>query len=374
MSRAVVTGTGAVSPLGRGSGEFVTRVLAGESAIKPLPEALSAGLQTMESGRFETFSPQPEIPAMKARRLDRGSQFAVIACGEALKESGFPAAEDPDSIGVALGTASAGADAVSEFLRVLITESPEAAPPFQFPNTVANAPAGQVALELKVRGPNVMITQKAPSALNALVFSILALASGRARAMLAGGVDEWNPVYAAGFDRVGALRGRRRPSGYVQGEGGFAVLLEREEQARARGARVLARVAGIGVAAAPGQPWRFVADPEPVGRAFQAALADAKASPAQIGLYLPSKNGVTEMDRAEEEAARALFGTPPPAVAVKDAIGEMAAAGAAQLVLAARAIADPTGPFNGSGRPRRALVSSCGAGGNFLAVVLEEAS
>lgn len=309
---------------------------------------------------------------MKARRLDRGSQFAVIACAEALRESTYPLGDDPDSLGVALGTSSAGADAVSEFLRVLILESPEAAPPFQFPNTVANAPAGQVALELRARGPNVMITQKTSSAFNAVIFAVLALASGRTRAMLAGGVDEWNPVYAIGFDRVGALRGRRRPSGYVQGEGGFVLLLEEEESAKARGARVLARLAGVGAAAAPTEPWKFVADPEPMVRAIRAALTDAGVSPGEIGLYLPSRNGVAEMDRAEEVAAREVFGTPPPVIAVKDAIGEMAAAGAAQLLVAARAIGGSIGPFNGTGKPRRALALSCGAGGNILAVVLTE--
>ena len=94
-------------------------------------------------------------------------------------------------------------------------------------------------------GPNVTITQKDPSGLNALLFASLALSSGRASAMLAGAVDEWNPVYARGFDRVGALRGAKRVSGIVQGEGGFAVLLEDGAAAEARGA-----LAGLPVAAA----------------------------------------------------------------------------------------------------------------------------
>src|SRR6266498_119601 len=94
---------------------------------------------------------------------------------------------------------------------------------------VANAPASQVSIELKLYGPNVTITQKDPSGINALLYASLALASGRAKAMLAGAVDEWNAFYALGFDRVGALRGDRRASGIVQGEGAFAVLLEDEQ-------------------------------------------------------------------------------------------------------------------------------------------------
>jgi 3-oxoacyl-[acyl-carrier-protein] synthase II len=258
---------------------------------------------------------------------------------------------------------------LTEFLRVLFVESPEAAPPFHFPNTVANAPASQVSIELKLYGPNVTITQKDPSGLNALLYSALALESGRAEAMIAGAVDEWNAVYALGFDRVGALRGARRRSGIVQGEGAFAILLESEESARRRGARPIARLSGIAVGGVPAEPYRFVPDAAAVERTMRGALEDARADPGDVGLWLPSKNGVEEMDRVEAEVARTVFGTPPRALVVKDAIGEMAAAGGGQLVAACRAVADPSSPLP-AGR-RRALVNSFGAGGNFLAAVIE---
>ena len=294
-----------------------------------------ADLQATHVARYDGFTPQPDIPANKARRFDRGSQFAIIACAEAVAEARYEISADPESIGIAMGTGSAGAGALTEFLRVLLLESPEAAPPFHFPNTVANAPASQVSIELKLFGPNVTITQKDPSALNALLFASLALASGRARAMLVGGVDEWNPVYAMGFDRVGALRGERRPSGIVQGEGAFAVLLETEEGASGRGARPLARVAGVGVAGVPSEPYRFAPDPGAIERAVRVALADADRQPQDISLWLPSRNGVREMDEVETLVMRRLWeGDPPRQLSVKDAIGEMAASGGAQIVAA----------------------------------------
>jgi 3-oxoacyl-[acyl-carrier-protein] synthase II len=330
-------------------------------------------LQATHVARCDGFTPQPELSPMKARRFDRGSQFAIVACSQAIAEAGYDVAKDPESIGIALGTGSAGAGALTEFLRVLLTESPEAAPPFHFPNTVANAPASQVSIELKLYGPNVTVTQKDPSAVNALLFASLAVGSGRARAMIAGGVDEWNPVYALGFDRVSALRGEKRASGIVQGEGAFAVLLEEESAARARGARPLAALAGIGVAGVPTEPYRFAPDPRAMARAMRGALAEAGSLPDRIGLWLPSRDGVEDMDAAEREAAADVFGTPPPEIAVKFAVGEMAASGGGQLVAACRCLADCAGPFAESGRPRRALVNSFGAGGNFLAVVLESA-
>lgn len=371
--RGVITGTGAVSAIGRSAEDFYRNLLAGACAIRPMTPEERGTMQATEVARYDSFSPQPEIPAMKARRFDRGSQFAIISSLQAVAEAGFDVASDPESIGIALGTGSAGAGALTEFLKVLLLESPEAAPPFHFPNTVANAPASQVSIELKLFGPNVTITQKDPSGLNALLYASLALASGRARAMLAGAVDEWNAFYALGFDRVGALRGSRRSSGIVQGEGAFIILLEDEEHARSRGARPLARLAGIGTAGVPTEPYLFAPDTAAIARAISGALQDAGAAPGEIGLWLPSRDGVVEMDRAEAQVMREVFGAAPRSICVKDAIGEMSAAGGAQLVAAARAIADPEGAWNGAG-PRRALVNSFGAGGNFFAAVLEAAS
>ena len=372
MRSPVVTGAGAVSALGRTANEFYRRLLAGDTAIRPFTPEERGSLQATHVARYDSFTPQPEIPAMKARRFDRGSQFAILACSQAIAEAGYDIAAAPESIGIALGTGSAGAGALTEFLKVLLLESPEAAPPFHFPNTVANAPASQVSIELKLHGPNVTITQKDPSGLNALLFASLALSSGRARAMLAGAVDEWNPVYAMGFDRVGALRGEKRASGIVQGEGGFAVLLENEEDVGARGARPLARLAGIGTAGVPTEPYRFAPDPGAIARAMRGALASAGAEPRDVQLRFPSANGVEEMDRAEEAVTCELFaGTPPRAIYVKQAIGEMAASGGAQIVAACRALADPEGPFPGDVRPRRVLVNSFGAGGNFFSAIFE---
>lgn len=369
--RGLITGTGAVCPLARTAQGFYCRLLAGDSAIRLMTPEERGNLQATHVARCDGFTPQPEIPPMKARRLDRGSQFAIIACSQAIAEAGYDISAAPERIGIALGTGSAGAGALTEFLRVLLTESPEAAPPFHFPNTVANAPASQVSIELQIFGPNVTITQKDPSALNALLFSSLAIGSGRADAMLAGGVDEWNAVYAMGFDRVGALRGEKRRSGIVQGEGGFAALLESEESARQRRARPLAILAGIAVTGFPSEPYRFAPDTRAIERAVRGALEDAGVTPAEIGLWLPSRNGVSEMDRAEEAVMRVIFGEPPRAISVKDAIGEMAASGGGQLVAACRAVADPEGPFPKQIRPRRALINSFGAGGNFLAAVIE---
>ena len=321
-----------------------------------------ANVQAEWVARIDAWSPQPEISAMKARRLDRGSQFAVVASLEAVRQSRFPLAEKPDRVGIALGTGSAGSGALTEFIHVLLSQSPEAAPPFHFPNTIANAPASQVSLELKFLGPNVTITQKDPSALNAAIYAAGCIEDGRTDAMIAGGVDEWNPLYSLAMDRMRALRGSRLPSGIVQGEGCFVLFLEEASAARARGAAPLARLAGYAFAGTPCPPYGYAEDESAVQRVMREALDRAGASPTSIDLVMLSRNGRAEMDAMEDRVVSRLFGDRPARIAVKDAIGEMAAAGGAQLVAATSAVA--------SGASSTALVHSFGAGGNFLSVVL----
>ena len=360
---AVVTGTGAVSSLGRGTAEFLRRLRAGESAIRPMTEAERDGGQAGWVARIEGWTAQPELPPMKARRLDLGSQYAVVASLEAAKESGFPIAERPERAGIALGTGSAGSGALTEFIRVLLTESPDAAPPFHFPNTIANAPASQVSLELKFLGPNVTITQKDPSALNAAIYAAGCLQDGRADAMIAGGVDEWNVFYSSAMDRMHALRGSRFPSGIVQGEGCFVLFLEREEVARGRGTRILARLTGYAFAGSPCAPYAYAEDESAAEAAIRGALGRAGVDAGAVDLAMVSRNGRDPLDAMEGRVLDRLLGPGARRVAVKEAIGEMAAAGGAQLVAAAREIAE--------GRASTAIVDSFGAGGNFLSAVLE---
>ena len=362
---AVITGLGAVSSLGRDVPTFLRNLRAGESGIRSIAPDECPGVEADGVARIDGWSPSPEIPAGRARRMDRGSQFAVVASLEAVRQAEYPAAERADRIGVALGTGSAGSGALTEFVRVLLVESPEAAPPFHFPNTIANGPASQVSLEMKILGPNATITQKDPSALNAAIYAAGCLEDGRADAMITGGIDEWNAVYAFAMDQMRALRGPKRRSGIVQGEGCYIALLETEAGARDRGARPLARLAGYGFASSPAAPYGFAADPRAAQTAMRDAIDRAGGDAASIGAVFLTRNGRKEMDEIECRALERLFGDrSPETVAVKDAIGEMAAAGGAQIVAASSMLAE-------TGGPQRALINSFGAGGNFISLVLE---
>jgi 3-oxoacyl-[acyl-carrier-protein] synthase II len=189
------------------------------------------------------------------------------------------------------------------------------------------------------------------------------LADGRADALLVGASDEWNLDYHLAYERVRATRTATRP-GFVSGEGAALILVEDEEAALSRGARIAARVASVVSWGAPESPQRRRANPATLARVMRAALDEAGVAPGRVGLVHLSRNGVPTTDSAEEAALASVFGLAPPrALSIKDALGENPAIAAIQLALVADALR--LAPALGA-----VLVNAFGAGGNFLAAVL----
>jgi len=363
----VVTGVAAVTALGRTLAETRAAFAAGRTAVGSIEgPGVPERAERSPAARIGAFTTEPELPKGKARRLDRGSQYAIVASRQCLADAGYAMAGREERTGILLGTGSAGVGPLTEFERQMALESPEAASPFLFPNTVANAPASQVAIELGIKGPNVTITQKDPAPLNALFYGRMLLTDGRADALIVGASDEWNLDYHLAYERVHATRTATRP-GFVLGEGAALLLVEDEDAARARGARIAARVASVVSWGAPISPQRRRADPATLAGVMRAALAEAGVPPGRIGLVHHSRNGVAPTDAAEEAALADVFGLDAPrTVAVKDALGENPAIGAVQLALAADALRE-------SPALDAVLVYAFGAGGNFLAAVLTAA-
>jgi 3-oxoacyl-(acyl-carrier-protein) synthase len=364
LKAPVVTGASAVTALGRTLDETRAALAAGRSAIAPIEEdGAPRAADRSPAARIGAFTTEPELPKSKARRLDLGSQYAVVAVRQALADAGYAIAGREERTGILLGTGSAGVGPLTEFERQMAVESPDAASPFLFPNTVANAPASQAAIEVGIRGPNVTITQKDPATLNALFYARMLLADGRADALLVGSADEWNLVYHRAYERVHATRTERRP-GFVLGEGAAVILVEDEAAARSRGARIDARVAGIASRSAAGSPQMRRAEPAILAAAMRDALEQAGLAPSDVGLVHLSRNGSPFTDAAETAALANVFGAKlPRTIAIKDNLGENPAIGAVQLALAAAELrADP-----GVGA---ILLDAFGAGGNVLTAVL----
>jgi len=357
MERPVITGAAAITALGRNLELTREALRAGRSAILPVEGSPSP------AARIGVFTTEPEMPKAKARRLDRGSQYAVVAARQCLLAAGFEMAGREERTGILLGTGSAGAGPLTEFERQMAVDSPDAASPFLFPYTVANAPASVTAIELGIKGPNVTIIQKDPAALNALLYARMVLADGRADALLVGAADEWNLVYHQGYERVRATRTATRP-GFALGEGAGLVLVESAVAAAARGATAWAVVAGVAQRPAVVSPHKRRATPDQLRQAMEAALADAGCAASAVGLVHLQRNGVPWMDAAETAAVSEVFGERLPTLAsVKLQLGENPVLGGIQLALAADALrADPS--------VGAVLVNAFGAGGNFISVVL----
>ena len=364
MRPVVVTGASAVTALGRDLASTRAALAEGRSALAPVEGAdvPANRLDHSPAARIVTFTTEPEMPKMKSRRLDRASQYAVVAAKQALASAGYAMAGREERTGILLGTGSAGAGPLVDFERQMALEGPDSASPFLFPYTVSNAPASVTAIELQIRGPNVTITQKDPAAQNALFYSRLLLDDRRADAILVGASDEWNLEYHLAYERIHATRTARR-AGFVLGEGAACLLVEDQEAARGRGAALKARVASVVMRPAAVSPQLRRADPACLASAMRVALDEAGLVPSDVGLVHLSRNGVTGTDEAEAHAIRTLFPSPPRSVAVKDSLGENPAIGAIQLALAADELA---------GRPETGavLLNAFGAGGNFLCAVL----
>lgn len=364
MTRLVVTGAAAVTALGRDLAATRAALAAGRSGVAPVDaEPPSRGRpESSPAARIVSFSTEPELPKTRARRLDRASQYAVVAARQALADAGWVLAGREERTGIVFGTGSAGSGPLVEFERQMALDGPEAASPFLFPYTVANAPASVTAIELQIRGPNVTITQKDSAALNALLYARLTLERGRADALLVGAADEWSLACHLAYERIHATRTRKRP-GFVLGEGAACLLVEEEGAARARGAVLRARVASVVTRPSAGPPYARRADPGRLAAAIRSALDEAGLDASDVGLVHLSRNGAPGTDAAEALAIEAVFPSPPRTSAIKEALGEQPFAGAVQMALAAAELSDR--PETGA-----VLVNGFGAGGNFFCALL----
>ena len=278
--------------------------------------------------------------------MDAAGQYAVALAMQTLDEGAVPYGQTPDDeLGIVLGTYTAGGQPTEEFLRGLFAMGPMGAPALNFNATVANIAASLAGLEMKLRGLNATVSQKEASGLAAIAHAADILRRGRARAMIAGGVDAVYRVFYCVHDRFGALSHANvgpegsRPfdttrNGFVVGEGGFALLLEHAE-ARAGARREhpwqAARVAAGGASVRLNQwPDR----PEPLARVMAQALAHAGVRPEEVDVVYAAANS-SALDGVEAAALQSLFdGRRAIVTSIKGALGESGAAGAAACVAA----------------------------------------
>ncbi|SDE91747.1 3-oxoacyl-[acyl-carrier-protein] synthase II [Blastococcus fimeti] len=408
-SDVVVTGLGATTPLGGDVSSTWDALLAGRSGVSRITDDWIKEYPAQLVARLAT-EPSEQIDRVRARRLDRSQQVAVVAAEEAWRDSGAgDAGVDPLRIAVVIGTGIGGALTLLDQDDVLEAKGPKRVSPFTIPMLMPNGPAAAVGLSIGAKGGVHAPVSACASGAEAIRWGLDLLRFDRADVVLVGGTEACvHPLPMAGFAAMRAMSTRNdeperasRPfdkarDGFVLGEGAAALVLEREDSARARGARIHARLAG---AAGTADGYDLVA-PHPEGegaaRAITAALRDAGLSPADVGHVNAHATSTPVGDTAEAAAIRSAIGDHVLVSATKSQTGHLlGAAGALESVFAILALREQIVPATANlenpdddanvqaldivrGEPRRASLTaavndSFGFGGHNIALVFTTA-
>jgi 3-oxoacyl-[acyl-carrier-protein] synthase II len=354
-ARVAITGLGAVTPLGPDVAALWEGLLTGRSGARLLDEPAFADSPVRLAA---TCDIEGRLDRVEARTLDRVQQLALIAAREAWADAGSPEV-DPERIAVVVGSGIGGALTILGQHDVLRESGARRVSPHLIPMLMPNGPAATVGLEFKARAGVHTTVSACASGAEGIALALDILRSGRADVVIAGGAEACvHPLPIAGFAQMRALSTRHdapeaasRPydkarDGFVLGEGAGIVILETEEHAAARGARIHGHLAGAGIAADA----HHVTAPDPsgsgAGRSITLALRDAGLQPTDIGSINAHATSTPLGDIAEAEAFKIALGDHrPPVTAIKSCTGHLlGAAGAVEAIAAVLAVREGVVP------------------------------
>lgn len=336
--RVVITGLGAVTPLGNTAPEFWRRLIAGESGIGPITRFDPEFVTTKIAGEVKDFDPDQVLGRKEARRLDRFAQLGVAAAKEASADSGLEVNDgNRDDIGAIIATGIGGILTLAEWGARFGAEGPQVAgriTPFFVPMLMSNAAAGTVSILLGLRGPAMSTASACASSNNAIGEALRKIQYGEADIMFAGGTEATiTPLCVGGFCSMKAMSTRnddpikasrpfdRERDGFVLSEGAAMMVLEELEHAKRRGARIYAELVGYGVSS---DAFNIV-QPEPEGAGVKLALRrtfkDAGIAPADVQYVNAHATSTQQGDSAESKAIRDLWGEHADALAVSSTKG-----------------------------------------------------
>jgi len=359
VRRIVVTGMGAVSPVGNDVASTWENVVAGRSGVGPITRFDASQYRTTIAAEARAFDPEQHFPARDARRMDPFAQFALVAAREALAEAGLSDEAFAEGLGertaVLVGSGIGGMTTITEQIRVLYDKGPGRVSPFLIPMILPESAASMVAIEHGLKGPNMAVTSACATGANAIGETASMIRNGRVDVGLAGGAEVGViEIALAGFCAMRALSTRNddpehasRPfdrdrDGFVIGEGAGILVLEELEHALARGARIHAELVGYGTT---DDAYHITApDPDGAGatRCMQLALASAGLAPEQIDYINAHGTSTALNDATETQAIKRVFGDYAyrlPVSSTKSVTGHLlGAAGALEAILTIRAL------------------------------------
>jgi 3-oxoacyl-[acyl-carrier-protein] synthase II len=354
--RVVVTGLGAVSPLGLSVEESWSNLLAGESGAGPITQFDHSDYKVHFACEVKDLDPTEWVDRKDARRMDRFTHLILAAARQAETDSGIDIAKEADRIGASIATGIGGIRSFQECYDTLLTRGPDRVNPFAIPAIIPNLGAGWVSIELGTRGPLGSQCTACAASNMAIGDGLDSIRLGRADVMFCGGTEAAvNEVGIAGFAAMRALslrnddpkRGSRpfdaERDGFVMGEAGAVVVREEREHARERGATIYAEVVGYGLSSDA----KHITEPDPTGpvNAFKMALRDAGVGPDEIDYVNAHATSTPIGDSSETQMLKYALGEEnayeTPVSGTKGATGHcLGAAGAIEATFTILAIRD----------------------------------
>lgn len=360
--RVVVTGLGAVSPLGLNVEQNWSGILAGKSGVGVVTDFDTTDYSTRIWAKVKNFEVEAYMPAKEARKMDVFVQYGVVAAQEALADSGLKISEELAlRTGVAVGAGVGGIQTITNNQDRLVNGGPRKVSPFFIPASIINMVSGQISIFNNLKGPNISVVTACTTGTHNIGLAARIIAYGDADVMVAGGAEmTTTPLCLAGFSAVRSLSKRNdepekasRPwdkerDGFVMGEGAGILILEEYEHALARGAKIYGEVCGFGMSA---DAWHITApdeDADGAARAMEHAVRDAGISPSEID-YINAHGTSTYLnDLNETKAIKRVFGDHASKLAVsstKSMTGHLlGAAGAVEAIYCLLALQDQVAP------------------------------
>lgn len=339
MPKIVITGMGAVTPVGIGLDTYWKNITSGKSGIERIKSFDPGELAVQIAGEIKDFSPGDYMPKDLIRKTDPFMQYAYISAGEALRMSGIEI--EPEKTGIVMGTAMSGIATIAYTQEALTGASHKKVGPRFIPKILGNIAAANIAIEYNIQGPSFTVSTACSSGGDAINTAAMCISSGKAEVMLAVGAESvLCPLVIYSLANAKALsRNNENPSeaskpfdasrdGFVIGEGGGAILLETEEHALKRGAKIYGELLGCGNTCDA----YHVTAPHPEGRGaaecMRIALKDAGITADKVGYVNAHGTATSKGDSVEIQAIKNVFGSHLPVVSsTKGATGHMMGAG-----------------------------------------------
>ena len=360
--RVVVTGLGALTPLGTDAQSSWDGMVKGDSGIKPITSFNTEGYPVRFGGQVPDFDVGQFLPPKEARRMDGFIQHGLVAGIQAVEDAGLePDSLTLDRIGVAIGSGIGGIKTIETCHDVLLEKGPQKVSPFFVPSCIINMVAGHLSIKYGFQGPNIAVTTACTTGTHNIGLAARMIAYGDADVMVAGGAEKATaPTTMAGFASMKPLSGRNedpaaasRPwdkdrDGFVLSDGAAVIVLESLDHARARGANIYCELVGFGMSADASHMTSPAENGGGAARSMRVALADAELPVTAVD-YINAHGTSTPLgDVAETEAIKTVFGHHASTLCVsstKSMIGHaLGAAGAIEAVTSILALQNDIAP------------------------------